>query len=231
LEKIDFDPLGPSRKRTATSRWRNRYDHRGTLLDTIQKILLLNFAVLLLHEFEEYGWPGGLPTFMNQVMRPNERPDRYPLNQLNSLVINVPAAYAFYALPIFFPSVIWLGLAPILFGFLEFLLHGLAGPLKAKALYDPGLASVFPWLILGIWYIVEINTQGLVTASDWWLAVGHMFGFVVIFLGLVTYVWLADRNSPYPFAPEEMARFERYRRLVHAAVHPHPERNLQPKHA
>ena len=79
-------------------------------LSTVQQILLLNFGVLLVHEFEEYEWPGGLPTFMNEVVRKSDRPDRYPLNQLNSLVINVPAAYAFYLIPLFFPHLIWLAL-------------------------------------------------------------------------------------------------------------------------
>ena len=46
-----------------------------------------------------------------------------------------------------------------------------------------------------------------------------MIAFVVIFLALVTYVWLADKNSPYPF-DVEMSRFETYRHLVGAA-HPH----------
>jgi hypothetical protein len=83
------------------------------------------------------------------------------------MVINVPAAYAFYLLPVFFPGVIWLGLAPILFGFVEVLLHGGRRVREGEG------------------------------------------------------AWLADRNSPYPFAPEELSRFERYRCLVHAAVHPH----------
>jgi hypothetical protein len=73
-------------------------------LSTIQQILLLSFVVLLLHEFEEYGWPGGLPTFMNEVMRPGGRIDRYPVNQNNSVAVNVYAGYPFYALPIFFPA-------------------------------------------------------------------------------------------------------------------------------
>lgn len=44
----------------------------GVVLDlsVLQQILLLNLAVLFLHEFEEYGWPGGLPTFLNEI-----RPD------------------------------------------------------------------------------------------------------------------------------------------------------------
>ena len=94
---------------------------------------------------------------------------------------------------------------------------------KAKALYNPGLATVVPWLALGIWYFVEVTNQNLISASDWWIGIGYLLVFVVFGLGLITYVWLADKNSPYPFAPEEMSRFERYRHLVHSAVHPHPE--------
>jgi len=192
-------------------------------LATLQQILLLSLAVLFLHEFEEYGWPGGLPTFMNGVMRPSEHPDRYPLNQMNSLVINVPAAYLFYGIAIFYPHVIWLGLAPILFNFLEVLLHVGGGVAVARARYSPGLVTVLPWLVLSIWYISEITSNNLVTSTDWWAAVAYLIAFVVVFLFLVTYVLLADKNSPYAFAPEEMNRFEKYRHLVHRAVHPHPE--------
>ena len=188
-------------------------------LSTVQQILLLNFGVLLVHEFEEYEWPGGLPTFMNEVVRKSDRPDRYPLNQLNSLVINVPAAYAFYLIPLFFPHLIWLALRTILFNFLELLLHCGGGFGLARSPYNPGLLTVIPWLALAIWYLVEAD----ITASDWCIAIAYMLGFVIIFLGLVTYVLLASRESPYPFAPEELSRFERYRRFVHAAVHPHPE--------
>ncbi|MGH3306462.1 MAG: hypothetical protein ACRDOX_02150 [Nocardioides sp.] len=39
-------------------------------LNTLQQILLLSFAVLCLHEFEEYGWPGGFPSYMSRVMFP-----------------------------------------------------------------------------------------------------------------------------------------------------------------
>ena len=189
-------------------------------LNTLQQILLLSFAVLLLHEFEEYGWPGGGATFMNEVMRPSDVPDRYPLNQLNSMVVNVLAGYPFYLLPVLFPHTIWLGLAPILFGYLEVLLHCGGGFLRAKVPYNPGLVTVVPWLVLSTWYIVEINRQDLITASDWWIASGYLLVFVVVLMGLVGYVLLADRNSPYRFAPEEISRFEKYRRFIHA--HPHP---------
>jgi hypothetical protein len=96
-------------------------------LTTVQLFLLLNFIVLLLHQFEEYAWPGGEPWIINEVMQPKgRRPDRYPLNQNNAFVINVPLAYSFYLVPVFFPEAVWVGLAPVLFGFGQFVGHGIA---------------------------------------------------------------------------------------------------------
>jgi hypothetical protein len=46
-------------------------------LSRVQLILLLNFGVLLIHQFEEYGWPGGGPWIVNEATRASERPDRY----------------------------------------------------------------------------------------------------------------------------------------------------------
>lgn len=189
-------------------------------MDTLQTILLLNFALVLLHEFEEYHWPGGFPYFLNGVMLNSDDPPRWRLNQLSSFILNVPAAYIFYVLPVFFPHVIWLGLAPVLFNFAEGLLHGIAATARARAAYNPGLITVVPWLAVSIWYIYEINSRGLAAAADWWIAVAYVVVFVVIFLGLLTYVILPNRNSTFPFADEELSRFERYRRLVGAA-HPH----------
>ena len=61
---------------------------------------------------------------MNEVMQPSDRPDRYPLNQNSGLIINIFCAYPFYLLAVFFPQTIWLGLAPALFGFGQFIVHG-----------------------------------------------------------------------------------------------------------
>src|SRR4051794_27529008 len=80
-------------------------------------LLLLNFVALLLHQFEEYGWPGREPAILNMVLQTSDRPDRYPLNQNSAMVLNVLAAYGFYLIPVFFPNVYWLGIAPTLFGF------------------------------------------------------------------------------------------------------------------
>ena len=181
-------------------------------LTRVQWILLLNFVVLLLHQFEEYAWPGGEPWIINEVMQPKgSRPDRYPLNQNNAFVINVPMAWSFYLVPVFFPAAIWVGLAPVVFGFSQFGAHGIANNLKLKTLYNPGLAAVVLGHIpLGIWYLREVQTSG----RDWVFAILYFALFIVVGMLKIGYGVLADENSAYPFAPEEMERFGRRRRLA-----------------
>ena len=36
-------------------------------LNLTSALLLMNFIALLVHQFEEYGWPGGEPAIMNIV--------------------------------------------------------------------------------------------------------------------------------------------------------------------
>lgn len=198
-------------------------------LTTLQQILLLSFAVLCIHEFEEYGWPGGFPSFMNRVMFPKIAArlgqdlgpsDRYILNQVNSAWVNVVAAYPFYVVPIFFPDLVWLGLAPILFNLMECLLHGVLATVATKSPYNPGLVSCLPWLGLSTWYFVEVANKGLASGSDWTWAVVYLLVWVILALPVGTFVLLSDRESRYPFAPEELSRFDKYIRLVRTTIHP-----------
>jgi hypothetical protein len=181
-------------------------------LTRVQWILLLNCVVLLLHQFEEYAWPGGEPWIINEVMQPKaSRPDRYPLNQNNAFVINVPIAWSFYLLPVFFPETVWVGLAPVLFGFGQLVVHGVTNNRKLKTIYNPGLAAVVLGHIpLGVWYLREVQTSG----RDWAFAILYMAAFMAVGMMKVGYGLLADENSAYPFAPEEMERFGRRRRLA-----------------
>ena len=190
-------------------------------LDMLVKINLFSFIAIILHQFEEYGWPGGAPAMGNQMycsgkmpapmqkmLGSSDKPDRYPLNQLSALVTNCAATYGFYLLPVFFPDVIWLGLAPILFGFLQFMMHGVGGNVMLKKRYNPGLAAVVLGHIpIGIWYIHYITANGLATGFDWLIGFLYTMAFFVLVVGVLTYKVLADRNSKYPFAKEEMDRY------------------------
>jgi predicted outer membrane lipoprotein len=184
-------------------------------MQTLRRIVLFNFAVLLIHQFEEYRFPGGEPAIMNKVIQPSDIPDRYPLNQNNALVLNVFAAYPFYLLPVLFPGQAWLALAPVLFGFGQFFFHGVYTNLKLRGVYNPGLAAVVLGHVpVGIWYIVEGYSEHTISGWDWLIGVPYTAAFAVVTLKQLTYVWLADRNSPYPFDAEEMARFNVDRRLA-----------------
>lgn len=174
-------------------------------LTSLQKLLLLNFIVVLLHQFEEYSWPAGFPTFANRVLVRSENPDRYPLNQNSSMIANLIFAYGFYLPPAFFPNVIWLGLAPVLSGFIQFVGHGIYAYIKLKSFYSPGLATnVFGWLPIGMIYIYHIVSNNLVSLWDWLLAVIYLTVFFFLVFFIIELKLLGDKNSQYPFDQDQM---------------------------
>lgn len=175
----------------------------------LRRLMLISFMALLVHQFEEYALPGGFPAIMNIAWQPSgTKPDRCPLNRNGALFVNVFVAYPFYILPIIFPTLIWLGLAQVLFGMAQFGVHGILINKKMHSLYNPGLfAVVFLHWPIGIYYIWYIVVNSLV---QWW-----MWPIAVVILGAVAFFgvnmpvnhWFKDENSPYPFSQEEMARF------------------------
>lgn len=190
-------------------------------LTTVQLILLLNFVVILLHQFEEYRWPGGEAWILNEVFQPRGGPvDRYPLNQNNAAFINI-LAWPFYLVAVFFPDAVWLGLAPVLFGFGQFVIHGVITNVRLKTVYNPGLAAVVIGHIpLGIWYLVEVYGAGVISGWDWLFGVLYMVFFMGVIMQRIGYGLLVDKNSRYPFDADEMARFNRVERLRRAGITP-----------
>jgi len=177
-------------------------------LDMLVRLQMMSFIAILIHQFEEYGFPGGEPAIMNIVLRNSDMPDRYPLNQLSAMVGNVAAAYTVYLLPVFLPHVIWLGLMPMLFGFSQFVVHGIITNRKMKSIYNPGLgAVVFLHYPVGIYYIYHIVSNGLVGGWDWLIAIVYMFIVAAVGVGGFTYKIMPDRNTTYVFDKAEMERF------------------------
>jgi hypothetical protein len=175
-------------------------------MSPIQRVLLLNFTMMLLHQYEEYGWPGGFPPLVNLVVWPSKRPERYPLNQNGAMVINLIWSYLFYLAPVFFPALIWLALGPVLVGFLQVFAHAILTNVKLKAPYNPGmLTALLGFLPLGIYYVYLIHDSA--TAWDWAMGVSYMAGFLYFGVLKLNFTWLSGEDSPYPFAPEEMRRF------------------------
>ena len=179
-------------------------------MSVLRKLMWISFIALLVHQFEEYAWPGGFPAIMNIAWQPKDggKSDRCPLNQQSALFVNVFVAYPFYILPILFPNLIWLGLAPILFGMGQFGVHGILINRKMRSIYNPGLfAVVFLHWPIGIYYIWYIYAQGLIQAWTWPVAITLVALLAFFGVNMPVSRWFNDPNSPYPFSEKEMARF------------------------
>lgn len=186
-------------------------------LALLQRLLLLNFIAMLIHQFEEYSWPGGFPAVSNILMLPDLKLDRImnPLNQNSSMVTNLILAYGFYLLPVFFPNVIWLGLAPVLLGLIvQFIGHVIYVNIKLRSFYSPGAAAVvFGFVPIGVIYIHHIIVNNMINMWGWLLAVVYMTVFVFLDFYIIEQKLLGGKNSPYPFDQDEMKRFDIEKKL------------------
>ena len=185
-------------------------------MDVLQRILLINFIVILFHQFEEYAFPGGEPAITNLTTFPQETDkfvDRYPLNQFSAMFGNVFVSVLFYLLPVFFPKQIWMGLAPCLFGMGQFIVHGIKTNISLHTFYNPGLAAVVIGHIpCGIAYIHYASDQNLLSGKTWVITIIYLLFFIACF-GVLTYKILPDKNSKWPFAEDEFDRFHVRERL------------------
>ena len=180
----------------------------GSLFSRIQVILIYSFMALLVHQFEEYAYPGGFPAIFNiAVLGEKKVPERYPLNANQCLITNVFLAYPFYIAAIFLPNMIWLGLAQVLFGMFQLIVHGIVINVRLKSLYNPGLAAVvFLHWPIGIYYIWYVTTNHLASTGDF------VIGFIVTIIAAIVTVILplrlsASKESKYPFSEAEMGGF------------------------
>jgi len=181
----------------------------GSHFSRIQVILIFSFMAMLVHQFEEYALPGGFPSITNVVMFGEKvAPDRYPLNANQCWISNVLLTYPFYIIPVFFPQLIWLGLAQVMLGMLQIFAHGIVENMKLKSLYNPGLgATVFLQWPLGVYTIWYVATHHLASAGTYALGlIGAILAAVVLF-ALPIRVLATNRESKYPFAEEEMYGF------------------------
>ena len=91
---------------------------------------------------------------------------------------------------------------------LQFIVHGIMTNVKMKSLYNPGLAAVVLGHIpIGVYYIYSIHAHQLAGVWEWVGAAVYMLASQYLAFVKMTYTWLADRESPYPFAEVEMKRY------------------------
>ena len=177
-------------------------------MSVLLRLNTISFIAMLIHQFEEYGFPGGEPMIMNLALQGSDIPDRYPLNQFSAMFTNVFFAYVIYLLPVLFPNVIWLGIAPMLMGMMQFVVHGIITNLKMKSIYNPGLgAVVFLHIPVGVTYIRHITVNQFASGGTWVIGILYTVIATGFVLGYLTYIGLSDRNSKWKFDEVELKRF------------------------
>ena len=151
-------------------------------LDIEQRVMLGSFLVLLLHEAEEWAWPGGEPAVLNKVITRSpmgkvigagaseENADRYPSNANSAMVVNVFAAYPVYILAVIFSDQIWLGLFAAFFFWLgQLVFHGVLTNLVAQVGIQPGTPHDRGWGCA--WHLLRlprrIQQPGKRMGLDW----------------------------------------------------------------
>ena len=169
-------------------------------LDFTQKILIALIVCILLHFFEEFGFPGGFPYLgMKILMKSNEKnPAKWGANNLCSLFGNCGFMFLIYIVP-FFTEIKFFTLAAILFTFLEFFMHVVLFNVSLKTFYNPGLiTAVFGMTPITIYYFYETYGQNLYNFLDYIFAFAWCIA-VFMFCFRSPLYWKLGKISGYPF--------------------------------
>jgi hypothetical protein len=180
----------------------------GKRLTRPQILAAANLMALMAHQYEEYVDPGYFPGQFNRGLFKSDSPRNYPLNPQTTMVINTGLAYPFYLAPVLFPKKRCLGLAPVLVGWSQIVLHGIVIPRKAGAKYGPGiLTALLLHLPIGISYLKAIGQEGPIGRKDWVTGLIGAVGSAVFGVAVPNMV-MRDRNSPYAFTAKQMGPYD-----------------------
>lgn len=149
--------------------------------DMTQKLLWLSIAILFLHFFEEFGFPGGFPLMGMKILMKSREKDstKWNCNNLNSMFGNWGFLFFLYILPLIFPDIRFLTLAAMMFSFAELLMHLILFNVKQKTFYNPGLVTaVFGLTPIAIYYFSNVFNGSLFAWYDFIIAV---LWFIAVF--------------------------------------------------
>ena len=159
-------------------------------LSVVEKLLLASIAVLFLHFFEEFSWPGGFAYMgMTMIMGCKEKdPAKWNCNNLSSLYGNWGFLLLIYVVPLFFPHVAVLTLAVMLFNAAEFLGHTFMFNIRLRKCYNPGMiTALFGLAPISIYYFVAVFDASLFA----W------YHYLIAFACCAVVFWLCFRSPWY----------------------------------
>ena len=167
----------------------------------MERLLGASWISLLLHQVEEYGWPGRFPGILNRCFFRSDRPDRYPLNPRSAFWINVGVAWGSYGLAALAgEAALWLGIATLTVSLGNVGFHCVILNRRARTWYPLGVGtSVVLFLPLTALFFGTLGAGEVATAADYWM--GRPLGLVLNFAGIVGLLrLLADPGTEWAFA-------------------------------
>lgn len=172
-------------------------------------LLIINLIALIIHQLEEYQFPGGAPLVINRVIYDeHELTDHYPGNTLSICIVNV-SAWVIYFIAIMFPNWYWLGLGVVMFSLFQILGHCVQMNVKMHTWYNPGMATaLLLFLPIGIAYIYEVQFNHLVNGWTW--CAGFITLVMCILLTIVLPVQtFKNKQTKYRMSDWQVERFRK----------------------
>lgn len=171
-------------------------------LSDLRVLLTISLITLLLHQFEEYHFPGYFPRMLNTTLFKSKLPDRFPLNSNTAWIINVWIGWLLYAVTIIFADkAMWLATATIVVSAGNVLAHALLFNLKGKTIYNPGMVTALVlFLPVVTYYFIFISQHHLLHLND--LLFGIAIGLVINYFGVLKLITLfGNKKTHYVFKP------------------------------
>jgi Protein of unknown function with HXXEE motif len=115
--------------------------------------------------------------------------------------------HPFYVLPVLFPKWRSLGLAAVLFGFLQAVFHAIVPSLRANVRYGPGfLTALFLHVPIGINYLRAVGSERPTEGGEWARAAALTFAFGALGIGAPIRL-LRNEESPYRFTERQVGPY------------------------
>ena len=128
-------------------------------ITSVDSLLWLHFVTLLIHQFEEYVYPGGFKTFFQENIYNKNPIIRFPLNDRGIILVNVVLGWTAYLVSaIYGMEKLWLAIGLLGVTILNGFMHTLMFVLKRK--YNPGFYSgLFLMIPFGIFVLFKIQAS------------------------------------------------------------------------
>ena len=157
---------------------------------TTSTLAWIHLALLQLHQFEEYVYPGGFKAFYNQHIYGKNPITRSPLSDVGILLVNVGLGWTAYGLAAYYyQSMPWLTVGLLFITFTNGLLHSVLALILKQ--YNPGfLTGLFLFIPFSLFMLIKI--YGELPVSEYMSA---LFVFLIGTAAIPLGIFLSQQNS------------------------------------